>query len=81
MEKLPRTPKVKPASKKISAVGSMGPKPDPKKANVMGKSRIPKKYLSSPNLKMWIDKWTREGTSIRDIMQVHTPFHGKEGNT
>lgn len=80
---LPKTPKPrnKPNTKKISAVGSMGPKPSTNKGNFMGKSLIPKKYQSSPNLKMWIDRWTREGTSIRDIVKSHTKWYGKEGNT
>lgn len=80
----PVPPKVKAKVKsttKISAVGFMGPKPSTSRGNSLGKSMIPKKYQSSPNLQMWIDKWTREGTSIRKIMESHTPFHGKEGNT
>ncbi len=77
---LPRTPKIK-SNNKINASGRMGPKPSSNKGIMAGKSMIPKKYQSSPNLKMWIDRWTREGTSIRDIMKSHTKFFGKEGNT
>jgi len=81
---LPRTPKrpaVKKSGPRIQAVGTMGPKPESGKGNALGRSMIPKKYQASPNLKMWIDKWTREGTSIRKIMESHTKWNGKEGNT